>query len=84
MKKLEMLDLWDFKLSNEDLLSVFRSCSNLVELRFKDFGSSPDVHLDLCPTLMTKEQKDEEYKELVLGLNRLRNIEMKVMMELDR
>ena len=54
MKKLEMLDLWDFKLSNEDLLSVFRSCSNPVELRFKGLRSSPDVHLDLCPILMTK------------------------------
>jgi hypothetical protein len=84
MRNLERLDLWDCELTMEDLLSVFRSCLKLVELRLKNIGSSPDVHLDSCPTLMTKEQIEEEYNELMLGFQRLRDFENKVMMELLR
>ena len=40
MKNLERLDLWDCELTMEDLVSVFRSCSKLMELRLKDMEMS--------------------------------------------
>jgi hypothetical protein len=73
MKNLEKLDLLDCEVTRKDLLSVFRSCPKLMELRIKDFGYSP--------TLNTIEQFKEEANELELDYKRLRLFDINVMME---
>jgi hypothetical protein len=74
MKNLEGLDLLDCELTREDLLSVFRSCPKLMELRIKTFRSS-------ATSKTIKPMNQEEYNELQLGFKRLRLYDIKVIIE---
>ena len=74
MKNLERLDLLDCELTRRDLLSVFRSCSELMELRIKTYRSS-------ATSKTVGPMNQEEYNELQLARKRLRLFDVKEIME---
>ena len=81
MKNLERLDLWDCEMTFEDNVTVFRSCSKLMELHIKDYGCKPNVHDDSHPTLREREEREEQINDFNLGIKRLRLRRIKVDIE---
>ena len=59
-------------------------CATLMKkehLKEDSNGSSPEAHLDSCPPSKTREKIEEECNELMLGFQRLGEIESKALMD---